>query len=84
MILTDNGSNMLKALHSHIMEGDEGDKKNEEAEKENEEGNKDGDNGEEDEQNDFDTQEIDHEAAFTTNIKKVSCFAHTTVGSLQI
>ena len=87
-ILTDNGSNMLKAFRTHIMEGDEGDKEedgdkedeegdkeDEDADKEDEEGNR--DDGEEDEQNDFDTQEIDHEVAFTTYIKRVSCFAHT-------
>ena len=73
MTLTDNGSNMLKAFHAHIMEGDEGDK-------EDEEGNEDGgDNGEEDEQNDFDTQEIDHEVAFTTKLilkKEVALHTH--------
>jgi len=51
VIFTDSGSNMLKALHANIMEGDEGDKEDEEADKEDEEGNKDGDSGE-DEQKD--------------------------------
>ena len=65
------------------MEGDEGDKEDEEADKEDEEGNEDGgDNGEEDEQNDFDTQEIDHEVAFTTKLilkKEVALHTHYTM-----
>ena len=66
IIMTDSGSNMIKAFRQPIDSGEESEDDNEDEEEKFE-----------DYEKDFDDKEIKHEITFKVFAKRISCFAHT-------
>lgn len=74
-ILTDNGSNMVKAFRMQVLSQVESD--DEDGLEEDEEVDEDQPGTYEADLDDFVTQEIDHDVSFAMFIKRVSCMSHT-------
>ena len=89
-ISTDNGSNMLRAFRTSMMESEKdnsdhqdeaaGDEKDEEDEEEKEEEEEEEESDVDCEADEYDVKESNHEFAFHGFIKQLSCFAHTATG----